>query len=39
MKADNLLNSQIQIEYSDAVNAANNYARTRVWTFGIAIMK
>jgi hypothetical protein len=36
---DGLLNSEIQIEYSDSVNAANNYARSRQWTFGIEVMK
>jgi hypothetical protein len=39
IKADGLLNSQIHIKWSDSVNAANNYARTRQWTFGIEVMK
>jgi hypothetical protein len=39
VKADGLLNSQIHIKWSDSVNAANNYARTRQWTFGIEVMK
>ncbi len=39
VQADGLLNSQIHIKWSDSVNAANNYARTRQWTFGIEIMK
>jgi hypothetical protein len=30
---------QIRIKWTDAVNAANNYARTRAWTFGIEAMK
>jgi len=36
---DNLLNSQIRVEYSDSVNAANNYARSRQWSVGIEVMK
>jgi hypothetical protein len=39
VKADGLVNSQIHIKWSDSVNAANNYARTRQWTFGIEVMK
>jgi len=39
VSADGLLNSQIHIKWSDSVNAANNYARTRQWTFGIEVMK
>jgi hypothetical protein len=39
VKADNLLNSQIHIKWSDSVNPANNYARTRQWTVGIEVMK
>jgi hypothetical protein len=39
VKADGLVNSQIHIKWSDAVNASNNYARTRQWTFGIEVMK
>jgi hypothetical protein len=39
VKSDGLVNSQIHIKWSDAVNAANNYARTRQWTFGIEVMK
>jgi hypothetical protein len=30
---------QIRIKYSDSVNAANNYARTKGWTFGIEALK
>jgi hypothetical protein len=30
---------QIRIKYSDAVNQANNYARTRAWTFGLEALK
>jgi hypothetical protein len=30
--------SQIRIEYSDAVTPANNYARTRKWSFGIELI-
>jgi hypothetical protein len=26
---------QIRVKYADAVNSANNYARTKQWTFGI----
>lgn len=39
VKADGLVNSQIHIKWSDSVNPANNYARTRQWTFGIEVMK
>ncbi|MGB9407773.1 MAG: hypothetical protein WCA89_09560 [Terracidiphilus sp.] len=31
--------TQIQIKYSDSVNAANNYARARGWTFGFQALK
>ena len=31
--------AQIRIKYSDSVNAANNYARSRQWTYGIELMK
>jgi hypothetical protein len=37
--SNNSTNSQIRIKYADSVNAANNYARTRQWTFGIEVMK
>jgi hypothetical protein len=30
---------QIRIKYSDSVNAANNYARIRAWTYGLEILK
>jgi hypothetical protein len=30
---------QVRIKYTDAVNQANNYARTRGWTFGIEALK
>lgn len=30
---------QLRIKYGDTVNAANNYARTRQWTFGIEALK
>jgi hypothetical protein len=30
---------QVRIKYSDAVNAANNYARSKQWTFGIEALK
>ncbi|HTU43282.1 MAG TPA: hypothetical protein VMF10_16355 [Candidatus Aquilonibacter sp.] len=30
---------QLRITYADSVNAANNYARTRQWTFGIEALK
>lgn len=31
--------SQLRIKYSDDVNAANNYARTRQWTFAFEVIK
>jgi len=31
--------SQIRIKWSDSVNAANNYARDRHWTYGIELIK
>jgi hypothetical protein len=31
--------SRIRVKYSDSVNAANNYARSRTWTYGIEITK
>ncbi|HVT97392.1 MAG TPA: hypothetical protein VHE33_07770, partial [Acidobacteriaceae bacterium] len=39
IQKDNLLNSELTIKYSDSVNAANNYARSRQWTFGISVIK
>ena len=30
---------QVRIKYADSVNAANNYARTKQWTFGIEALK
>jgi hypothetical protein len=30
---------QVRVKYTDAVNQANNYARTRAWTFGIEAIK
>jgi len=30
---------QVRIKYADTVNAANNYARTKQWTFGIEALK
>jgi hypothetical protein len=30
---------QLRIKYADSVNAANNYARTRQWTFGLEALK
>jgi len=30
---------QIRIKYEDSVNAANNYARTRQWTYGLELIK
>lgn len=39
VQSGGLLNSQIHIKWADSVNAANNYARTRQWTFGIEVMK
>jgi len=31
--------TQLQIKWSDAVNAANGYARTRQWTFAFSVIK
>lgn len=31
--------SQIRIKYSDSVTAANNYARSKQWTYGIELIK
>jgi hypothetical protein len=31
--------SQIRIKYADAVNPANNYARSKHWTYGIEVIK
>ena len=31
--------SQIRIKYADSVNPANNYARSKQWTYGIELMK
>jgi hypothetical protein len=39
VEKDSLLNSQLRVKYSDSVNPANNYARSRQWTFGIEVMK
>jgi hypothetical protein len=33
------MKSQIRIKYSDTVNPANNYARSRGWTYGIELIK
>ena len=30
---------QVRIKYADSVNAANDYARTKQWTFGIEALK
>jgi hypothetical protein len=30
---------QIQVKYTDSVNAANNYARARNWTYGLQVSK
>ena len=30
---------QVRIKYADSVNAANNYARARQWTFGLEALK
>jgi hypothetical protein len=30
---------QVRIKYADSVNTANNYARTKQWTFGIEALK
>lgn len=39
LTAGDAAKTQIQIKYSDSVNAANNYARTRGWTFGFQASK
>jgi len=31
--------SRIRIKYSDTVNAANNYIRSKAWTYGIELIK
>jgi hypothetical protein len=31
--------SQIRIKYADTVDAANNYARARQWTYGVELIK
>jgi len=31
--------SQIRIKYGDTVNPANNYARSKQWTYGIEVIK
>jgi hypothetical protein len=31
--------SQIRIKYSDAVNASNNYTRSKEWTYGFEVIK
>lgn len=35
---DDPTKAQIRIKWEDSVNAANNYTRTRQWTYGIEIM-
>jgi len=30
---------QIRIKYADSVNSANNYARTKQWTYGVEVIK
>jgi hypothetical protein len=35
----NTSNNQLSIKYSDSVNPANNYARTKQWTYGFAVIK
>lgn len=37
--SNNSTNSQIRIKYADAVNSANNYARSKEWTLGIEVIK
>jgi hypothetical protein len=32
-------NSQLLVKYSDDVNASNNYARTKQWTYGFQLIK
>jgi hypothetical protein len=38
-KGQNPAKFQVRIKYSDSVNAANNYARAKQWTFGIEASK
>jgi hypothetical protein len=33
------LTSQFRIKYADSVSAANNYARTKKWSFGVEVIK
>ena len=33
------LQSEFQIEYCDSVSPANNYARTKKWSFGVVLIK
>ena len=37
--AGQALQSQLRIEYSDSVSPANNYARTKKWSFGVELIK
>jgi len=30
---------QVRVKYADSVNAVNNYARTKQWTYGIELLK
>lgn len=39
IEKDGLLNSELSIRYSDTVNPACNYVRSKQWTFGIQVMK
>lgn len=39
MTSNDPAKSQIRIKYSDSVTAANNYARSKQWTYGIEIIK
>jgi hypothetical protein len=39
MTSSDPVKTQIQIKYSDSVNAANNYARSRGWSFGFLALK
>lgn len=37
--SSNAANTQIRITYADSVNPANNYARSKQWSFGLEVIK
>jgi hypothetical protein len=39
LASGNSANSQLRVKYSDDVNASNNYARTKQWTYGFELIK